>query len=72
MDALQLFILRMRDVPNVIRHVPVVHDVIHSFLLCIPLVENILVPKKFLKNISFVLFKKLSSASLRLTIIALT
>jgi hypothetical protein len=43
MDALQLFILRMRDVPNVIRHVPVVHEVIHSFILCIPLVENILV-----------------------------
>ncbi len=42
MDALQLFILRMRDVPNVIRHVPVVHDVIHSFILCIHLIEKIL------------------------------
>jgi hypothetical protein len=32
MDALQLFILRTRDVPNVIRHVPVVHDAIRSLL----------------------------------------
>jgi hypothetical protein len=36
MDALQLFILRMRDVPDIIRHVPVVHDVIHSFIIYIP------------------------------------
>jgi hypothetical protein len=43
MDALQLLILRMRDVPDVIRHIPVVHGVILSFILCIPLVENILV-----------------------------
>jgi hypothetical protein len=49
MDALQLFVLRMRHVPDVIRHVPVVHDVIHSFIFCIPLVKKIFslkVPKK--------------------------
>ncbi len=51
MDALQLLILCMRDVPNVIRHVPVVHDVVHSFIVCIPLVDVLCLMSYVLENI---------------------